>query len=228
MRVEGEDDESGPRNGLDERDLGGGVFFWSGKKSEGEEEVEYEKRAPLVAVPRHGKSNRRLLFFEKKTSIGIIALLLSPFLVFFRPLPPPFLTGAWATAATISSAPATSSEMPAIHGPQRRYSRSTLGSSRSRGSERVPCFCIALPTALPPEDTTVRTTAAKAPMTRCAEGYSRRGRERERERQRESCSARIAESNNKKMCALSSVSLSRSLALSSLSLRSLSALPSRF
>ena len=123
--------------------------------------------------------------FLKKTSIGIIALLLSPFLVFFRPLPPPFLTGAWATAATISSAPATSSEMPAIHGPQRRYSRSTLGSSRSRGSERVPCFCIALPTALPPEDTTVRTTAAKAPMTRCAEGYSRRGREREREREKD-------------------------------------------
>ena len=203
------------------------MFFWSGKKSEGEEEVEYEKRAPLVAVPRHGKSNRRLLFFEKKTSIGIIALLLSPFLVFFRPLPPPFLTGAWANAATISSAPATSSEMPAIHGPQRRYSRSTLGSSRSRGSERVPCFCIALPTALPPEDTTVRTTAAKAPMTRCAEGYSRRGRERERERERKTerklLRPNCGKQQQKDVCPL--LCLSLSLARSLISFSSISQRP---
>ena len=54
-----------PEMGWMSETWGGGVFFWSGKKSEGEEEVEYEKRAPLVAVPRHGKSNRRLLFFEK-------------------------------------------------------------------------------------------------------------------------------------------------------------------
>ena len=216
-----------PEMGWMSETWGGECFFGRGKRAKERKRLSMKNGRP--SSPSRG-TERAIVgcCFLKKTSIGIIALLLSPFLVFFRPLPPPFLTGAWATAATISSAPATSSEMPAIHGPQRMYSRSTLGSSRSRGSERVPCFCIALPTALPPEDTTVRTTAAKAPMTRCAEGYSRRGRERERGRQRESCSARIAESNNKKMCALSSVSLAHSLALSSLSLRSLSALPSRF
>jgi hypothetical protein len=80
-----------------------------------------------------------------------------------------------------------------------------------------------LPTALPPEDTTVRTTAAKAPMTRCAEGYSRRGREREREKDREKAAPPELRKATTKRCVPSPLSLSLTRSLSHLFLFDLSA-----